>query len=240
MENQEPTGSYTLKSDSGGSVERAHHDAIRPETAIFLAQSCFEHKFIRSRDTSNVVERPERLRAVYLGLSAALSRLFPPSSEPEPSSDDLDAIFERMQITSSGSHSLPVPIINSGLEVDILNDPAVKFVHDAEGDLHLRDVIRWAEQSSERIASGDSEIPDGFPQGDLYREQTRSSCPAQFTDYRSSLSRIDSCYQGCCRSCVRSHRLCAITVQRGSFSNTSRASWNQACLCGHQTAWSPL
>jgi len=44
-------------------------------TAVFVQQRCLRHRFIRSRDTSNVVERPERLRAVHLGLAAAVIRI---------------------------------------------------------------------------------------------------------------------------------------------------------------------
>lgn len=52
-------------------------DMTEPTTgaAIFVQQRCLRHRFIRSRDTSNVVERPERLRAVHLGLAAAVTRI---------------------------------------------------------------------------------------------------------------------------------------------------------------------
>ncbi|KAF8349605.1 Arginase/deacetylase [Amanita rubescens] len=44
-------------------------------TGIFLQDACFLHRFIRSRITSGIVERPERLRAVMVGLSATIARL---------------------------------------------------------------------------------------------------------------------------------------------------------------------
>jgi histone deacetylase HOS3 len=44
-------------------------------TGIFLQDACFLHRFIRSRTISGIVERPERLRAVMVGLSATIARL---------------------------------------------------------------------------------------------------------------------------------------------------------------------
>jgi histone deacetylase HOS3 len=54
--------------------------------------------------------------------------------------------------------------------VDLLNHPAVKFVHgDIDGDVYLETLKTWAENSQNRIANGLSEIPEEFSQGDLYR-----------------------------------------------------------------------
>ena len=45
------------------------------QTAVFLQKACLRHHYIRSRDISCIVERPERLRAVNIGLAAAVARL---------------------------------------------------------------------------------------------------------------------------------------------------------------------
>jgi histone deacetylase HOS3 len=45
------------------------------EAAVFLQNICFQHHFIRSRDTSAIIEKPERLRAVNVGLAVAIAHL---------------------------------------------------------------------------------------------------------------------------------------------------------------------
>jgi len=42
---------------------------------VFLQERCAKHRYIRSKDTSTIVERPERLRAIHLGLAAAVARV---------------------------------------------------------------------------------------------------------------------------------------------------------------------
>ena len=46
-----------------------------PTTAVYLQDACYQHRYIRSKDLSNIVERPERLRAVKVGPAAAIARL---------------------------------------------------------------------------------------------------------------------------------------------------------------------
>ena len=54
--------------------------------------------------------------------------------------------------------------------MDLLNDPAVKFVHgDIERDVYLESLKSWAKDSQDKVAKGESEIPEGYSQGDLYR-----------------------------------------------------------------------
>lgn len=42
---------------------------------IFIQPACLQHKYIRHSNASHVFERPERLRAVLLGVAAAAARL---------------------------------------------------------------------------------------------------------------------------------------------------------------------
>ncbi|KAG6886920.1 hypothetical protein C0992_001620 [Termitomyces sp. T32_za158] len=130
---------------------------------IFLQTACRDHRYIRSRDLDAIVERPERLRAVTLGLAAALARL-------ESSSNELDTLtgaLDRLSIAVSAPrpHAAPALIVRSTASVDLLHDPAVRFIH---GDAYPAQLSRWAQDSREAIASGTSEIPEGLPQGDLY------------------------------------------------------------------------
>ena len=149
---------------------------MNKKTAIFLQNACLQHRYIRSKDTSTVVERPERLRAVTIGLSAAIARLEElfnstithPKKEPE-NPIELSDVMNKLKIDST--YPSPVTIIESQATVDILNHPAVKFVHgDIEQDLYLENLVAWAKDSYENISKGESEIPGDLFQGDLYRE----------------------------------------------------------------------
>ncbi|KDQ50523.1 hypothetical protein JAAARDRAFT_582422 [Jaapia argillacea MUCL 33604] len=169
---------------------------LRSGTAVYLQEACLEHRYIRSRDTTNIVERPERIRAVKIGLAAAIARLefsgrlLPDTHEsigqsqanntsapvdPSPNPDELVAALGRLNIgiaplkasLADKKHSLPV--IKSSKAVNLLNDPAVKFVHgDIDGDIYLEKLVKWARESSDKVNNGESEIPEGLAQGDLY------------------------------------------------------------------------
>jgi len=157
--------------------------------AVFLQDACLKHQYIRSRDLSTIVERPERVRAVKAGLAVALSHLEelhdPPQPKPSPSSveasnvdpsnpDDLAKALDKMTLEVSAALSLesttiPVRVTRSATSVDILNNPAVKFIHgDIGGDLYLEKLKEWMANSVEKISKGESEIPTNLPQGDLY------------------------------------------------------------------------
>ena len=156
------------------------------KSAIFIQNACLQHRYIRSKDTSNIYERPERLRAVTVGLSAAIARLeglFNSTRTPgptttsegankEPDPDDLADVMNKLKIDSElSTYQSPVSIIESQATVDILNHPAVKFVHgDLERDVYLENLTAWAKESHQKISKGESEIPEGLSQGDLYRE----------------------------------------------------------------------
>ncbi|KAF8648755.1 hypothetical protein AX16_006182 [Volvariella volvacea WC 439] len=152
---------------------------------IFVQNACLQHKFIRSRDTSNVVERPERLRAVSIGLAVAISRIEESISQnasrtiingTKSTGEELAAALDKLQISQtpqlgsgSGTTDSIIEIVQSSASVDILNNEAVKFVHgDIGGDVYLETLKSWVESSRDKIAKGQSEIPDGLPQGDLY------------------------------------------------------------------------
>ncbi len=155
------------------------------QTAVFLQKACLQHRYIRSRDNSNIVERPERLRAVNIGLAAAVARLEhngpiaiedtallnPPKQEED--ADELTQALGKLQL-STPSHPgplarVPVTFIHSGASVDLVNHAAVKFIHgDIEGDVYLENVKRWVLESQDKVNKGASEIPEGYSQGDLY------------------------------------------------------------------------
>lgn len=152
-------------------------------SSIFLQNACLQHRYIRSKDLSSIVERPERLRAVNAGLSAAIARieeLFASlntvtgqSLMAEPDTDDLAAVMDKLKLDSSSPSitKSPVLIVQSQASADILSHPAVKFVHgDIDGDVYLENLTKWINESHDKISEGGSEIPEGYSQGDLYRK----------------------------------------------------------------------
>ena len=160
------------------------------DLVVFLQDACLKHQYIRSRDVSTIVERPERVRAVKAGLAVALSRLeglhstsqsnpltsSAKGSDVDPSNpDDLAKALDQMTLETSAqsleSRTSPVRIVHSAASVDILDNAAVKFIHgDIDGDVYLENLKDWVANSADKISKGESEIPAGLPQGDLYCE----------------------------------------------------------------------
>ena len=179
----------------------AHGSMLR----VYLQEACLHHQFIRSKDTANVVERPERLRAVNVGLAtvmartselgqqAAMSTEQPAKADPE---DELAAAIERLDIAPSSGRCLtagPIEVVKSTAKVNLLDNAAVKFIHgDIEGDVYLEKLIQLSKESRDTIAAGQSEIPDGLLQSDLYRkpEAIHPSDPAHPPCLLDSLPRV--------------------------------------------------
>lgn len=158
-------------------------------TAIFIQDQCLKHRFIRSRDASGIVERPERLRALKLGLAAAISRIEgsesgtndqKPEDAPVADEGDLAAALARMAITGPSASSCPlrtvsVTVRRTTASVSLLDNAAVKYVHgDIKGDVYLENLIEWARDSQKNITEKGTEIPEGIPPLDLYRQYFRA------------------------------------------------------------------
>ncbi|KXN84336.1 Histone deacetylase HOS3 [Leucoagaricus sp. SymC.cos] len=162
------------------------------DTAVFLQDACLQHKYIRSKDKSNVVERPERLRAVNVGISGAIARLesiqvdkLNRQGTTDGDVGELVDVLGKMRISTGDTASSVVQIVKSQASVDILNNPAVKFVHgDIERDLYLENLKKWARNSWEEILQGHSEIPQGLAQGDLYL------CPESINAIQGALGTV--------------------------------------------------
>jgi len=162
-------------------------NSVSEGVTVFLQPSCLQHRYIRNKDRSNVVERPERLRAISVGVAAIKARLDAQTQTQAPDhdatprgeqeeGDDLAAAINKLTLSStvtSPSSTSPIKITQSNASISILNHPATKFIHgDIDGDVYLEDLVKWSKESVEAIASGGSEIPGGrgLAQGDLYRE----------------------------------------------------------------------
>jgi histone deacetylase HOS3 len=190
-------------------------DSLRLMTQIFLQDACLQHRFIRSRDTSNIVERPERLRAVKIGLAAAIARLeeLTESNNSSTGADALADAIERMQISGTTNDKerldaqinvasgVPIRVVQSSASVDLLNHAAVKHIHgDVDGDVYLDKLKNLIKTSAEKIAKGDSEIPDGLSQGDLYRMLFISRSYADLKNAVFSLSYVTRSDSRCARN----------------------------------------
>jgi histone deacetylase HOS3 len=159
-------------------------------TAIYLQNACLSHKYIRNSDVSTVVERPERIRAVKLGLAAAIARLeeiitptmheidvksvqSAPLQSLDDFSGDLVVALEQMKLSSprpqSASSNTPVKVVNSLASARLLDNAAIKYIHgDIDGDVYLENLVSWAKSSEQKVAEEASEIPEGYSQGDLF------------------------------------------------------------------------
>ncbi|KAI6123421.1 arginase deacetylase [Pisolithus croceorrhizus] len=158
-------------------------------TALYLQDDCLQHRFIRSKDTSGIVERPERLRAVKVGLSAAIAHAGELSAKyialgkndaeggttgkiPSTEADTLAVALGRMKIGQAQDQQLwpaSVTFCRTAAKVDLLGHPAVKYVHgDVDGEVYLENLTAWARDSQDNIAKKGLEIPDGIPPLDLY------------------------------------------------------------------------
>jgi histone deacetylase HOS3 len=84
----------------------------------------------------------------------------------------LVAALDRMSMNSSDLvdfGNLRLNVVQSGATVDILNHPAVKFIHgDVERDVYLENLVSWVKNSQEKISAGGVEIPDDLSPTDLY------------------------------------------------------------------------
>ncbi len=159
-----------------------------PQTSVFLQKACLQHRYIRTRDNSHIVERPERLRAVNIGLAATVARLeevAPPaapstsgirateSTASDEGADELTRALGKLQLEAPSrpdlSTRVPIAFVHSDTSADLVSHAAVKFVHgDIERDVYLETLVAMAKDSQDKVNKGESEIPEGYSQGDLY------------------------------------------------------------------------
>lgn len=158
---------------------------------LFIQPACLQHKYIRHPNSSHIFERPERLRAVLLGVAAAVARLefsveLPSNqqsgSPPVPSvstNDDLSSLLSSLSIASTAfvapSHLNIVTPPLPGRPGQILqHHPALQLAHSPPPDEHLfqasksasstylRDLLKWATEAVEQIKETGCEIPSGL------------------------------------------------------------------------------
>ncbi|CAE6337205.1 unnamed protein product [Rhizoctonia solani] len=179
-------------------------DRPEPKLSIHVQPSCSEHRYIRDKDLSTIVERPERLRALAIGIAAGIAineANLPGLSTPGDtvaSQDDLAATMEKLSLQSNEDIVLSTPVAKivryaRPADASFLNNPAVRMIHALEedkesgsGEEYISQLSRWALESEDRIKAGGSEIPkgEGLSQGDLYHSVIDSTSPLSFAAIR--------------------------------------------------------
>ncbi|KAG9082114.1 hypothetical protein FRC06_005218, partial [Ceratobasidium sp. 370] len=136
--------------------------------SIHIQPSCAEHRYIRDKDVSTIVERPERLRALAVGIAAAIALAEAQSARRaavEP--DDLIESLEHMKLESGSGWSASTSIV-----ARIVRHSAPEDTVAGSGEEYLSQLALWVSDVESHIKAGESEIPDeaGLSEGDLYRK----------------------------------------------------------------------
>ncbi|WWD20659.1 hypothetical protein CI109_105135 [Kwoniella shandongensis] len=117
-----------------------------PPLGLFIQPACLQHKYIRHANASHIFERPERLRAVLLGVAAAVARLEEAGSGKEDGAvkneggntnitfstststtgDDLSGMLSSLSIGANGSGSSSFVLPTSHLTVIAPPPPPVQ------------------------------------------------------------------------------------------------------------------
>lgn len=163
---------------------------------LFIQPACLQHKYIRHANSSHIFERPERLRAVLLGVAAAVARLEEAETVVKNSlgnedtvsqsaADDLSSMLSGLSIQQSFVSPRHLSIIAPPLSKNpgqvLLHHPALQLAHSppssalldgqaVPASTYLRNLYRWASEAVETIKQTGCEIPSGLGlnQGDLY------------------------------------------------------------------------
>ena len=161
-----------------------------PPLGLFIQPACLQHKYIRHPNSSHIFERPERLRAVLLGVAAAVARLEQAEERVRESldgsnADDLSSLLSGLSIQSSFQQprhlSIVTPPNPSSPGKILIHHPALQLAHSPPSpalldgqaipsSTYLRDLHKWASEAVETIKQTGCEIPSGLGlnQGDLY------------------------------------------------------------------------
>lgn len=161
---------------------------VKPPLGLFIQPACLQHKYIRHPNSSHIFERPERLRAVLLGVAAAVARLEEAEEAVRDSldgNDDLSSLLSGLSLHSSFQPPRHLSIVSppaaSAPGQVLLHHPALQLAHSPPSSAlldgqaipastYLRDLHKWASEAVETIKQTGCEIPAGLGlnQGDLY------------------------------------------------------------------------
>ncbi|EJU03261.1 Arginase/deacetylase [Dacryopinax primogenitus] len=158
--------------------------------ALFSAPACALHTYIRTSHISTIVERPQRLRAVAVGLACGLARLEDALHDKQASLPDASSLG------SSAPDFLQLVSPAEYRAIDIRTHEATRYVHNKLADLeeerdpdstekaYIGRLHELVETCVEKITVKQSEIPEEWPQGDLYLS------PGSMAAFQSSIATV--------------------------------------------------
>lgn len=145
--------------------------AMRDRPSVYLQHTCLRHRYIRTKDLDGVWERPERLRAINVGVAALYARL-----------EEANGLINfEPKLGMGPPPEAPFVIMQQAVKFDETCRKAFRYVHSgheedgAAWDLSV-DVAKWCLDSKARIAREGSEIPEPYEQ-DLYSRSFPSLFP---------------------------------------------------------------
>jgi histone deacetylase HOS3 len=146
------------------------------QVQLILQEACTLHRYLRSSETSTIVERPERLRAIKVGAAGAWAKLASSSTDIE---NQLGALADSIE-PGVVVHGPPFDIVRSTASLSLLSR-AVAFIHSTPNEAPVTppaspsdqqqppypiQLLSWIADSVP--VDGRSEVPAHLPQGDLY------------------------------------------------------------------------
>jgi histone deacetylase HOS3 len=181
-----PTANSIASDHFSQELQQHGNDEAKVNTVVILHDACYGHRWSRPKTTkgtlSMIVERPERIQASVMGISAAYVRLGErhsgASNAPDPRRRPPEHLPFKIRKTS---RSLP------------LNSPAVTFVH---GTKWMEDLKMMANSAAEKLATTGMEVvrpPKGrfdkekqkpLHTGDLYL------CPESLAAFEGALGGV--------------------------------------------------
>lgn len=121
-----------------------------PSLDVLLAPSVLQHRYVRGVDKSLIVERPERIRAVLLGIAAAIGKdgdQHPPlPTAGESPDDDLVAKLGSLSMKTDAAVTQRYRVLHSTRSISLQPPhPAVAFTH-----AHADDQVTLQESAYEQ------------------------------------------------------------------------------------------
>lgn len=126
-----PTTPPRPESSGASSAKEATRAATHATLDVLLAPSVLKHRYVRGVDKSNIVERPERIRAVLLGVAGALG-----IAERERGKTDIADALAKLNV----EERLPLRVLTTSRTKSLdTPDAALREIH-----AHTQEPVRYA------------------------------------------------------------------------------------------------
>lgn len=138
---QPPAASPPAPDAAPQAAQPARKRDARPRTAVLFQPACTGHRYIRTSDNSTIVERPERIRAVKVGVAAAFARLERHAQTQRRSEasvkDELDTLLQGLSLdgNDAGKPKAPVDLTRPGRPREIISPEGPFDILDSRAQL---------------------------------------------------------------------------------------------------------